>query len=198
MDIRSYVRRALLVLVICVVVLGGMNGEGVRASTEALDQPHLFVYAENDLTPGFQLRLTNDSVFSWKRVVFVGVSWSNESEILIVYKGTGEIIYQTTFSYYVKYTVVFPGSEVISFQVIIDDTWWNFTDIMIARDMSLPEDIYWDTEPLMTLSVSDYKWKIVEIHIHHILLSVLGCPLGIYLMKHHKELQVVFKRAGGS
>jgi len=182
MDIRSYVRRALLVLVICVVVLGGMNGEGVRASTEAPEQPHLFVYAENDLTPGFQLRLTNDSVFSWKRVVFVGVSWSNESEILIVYKGTGEIIYQTTFSYYVKYTVVFPGSEVISFQVIIDDTWWNFTDIMIARDMSLPEDIYWDTEPLMTLSVSDYKWKIVEIHIHHILLSVLGCPLGIYLM----------------
>lgn len=192
---RSFKREGRLLLVLfCAFVLLSCVPPG---RSEAPEQPYLFVYAENDLTPGFQLRLTNDSVFSWRRVVFVGVSWSNESEICIQYTGTGEVIYRTMFSYQIKYSVVFPGSEVISFQVVIDDTWWNFTDILIARDMALPDDIYWDIEPVMTLTVREYEWRIVEIHIHHVLLSALGCPLGIYLMKKHKGMQVVFKRAGG-
>ena len=190
---RIGMRGALAVLLLVLVVSGIPS-----VSTAALpEQPYLFVYAENDLTPGFELHLTNDSMFSWRRVVFVALSWSNESELLIRYKGTSEIIYQTVFSHQVKFTFIFPGSQIVSFQVIIDDTWWNFTDILIARDMAPPEDIFWDEDPMMSISVREYKWKIVEVHLHHILLSVLGCPLGIYLMKCQKERRIVFKRADG-
>jgi len=189
---RIAMKGALTVLVLIFVFSSLPSG-----CSETPEESCLFVYAENDLTPGFDLRLTNDSMFSWRRVVFEAFSWNNESSLLIRYKDTQEVIHQTTFSYKTKYTFLFPGSEIVSFQVVIDDSWWNFTDVLIARDMAPPEDIFWDEKPMMTISVRDYKWKIVEIHIHHILLSVLGCPLGIYFMKYHKEHSIVFRRAGG-
>jgi len=180
-------------LLVCVLLWPSVGS----SESDMPDRPKLFVYAENELTPGFELRLSNESGFSWKHVVFIGTSWRNDSHMLIRYTDTGETIYSNNFSYYVKYEYLFPGSSIVSFQVVIDKRVWNFSSIMIARDAFPPEDLWDEDEPVVSFRVSEYEWEIVKIHIHHIILSFLGVPVGVYIMRRHKDIMIKIKKAGG-
>ncbi len=181
----------LFLVFLTVFLLFSVNQVGAQTTDP---EPFVYVTATNPITPGMVFRITNESVLTWRYVTVEVVTPFNESEVVIQDLITGGLLAQANFSYHISLAISFKPGAMASFRVVVDNTWtWDFRNITVAREGLFDDwDFFQDQELVreITFTLGEYEWKIIELHVQHLVVGVIAVVVGVSSSKREKDYSV--------